>query len=136
MGGVSASTVNLYPKPYTCRCGEAGLTAEQQRELTAAAAAKADAAAAAAGAVTADAAAAAAGAAAVRAVPLGCDRSGALYWDLHCAKLLTGASLVQRLGASSRKPVTCIGFALDGGLFISVITGLHCASAGGHHDML
>jgi hypothetical protein len=73
-----------------CRCGEGGLSVEQQRELTAAAAAKADAAAAAASAGAGDAAAAAATAAAVRIRPLGCDRRGAAYYDLGCAHLLAG----------------------------------------------
>jgi hypothetical protein len=73
-----------------CRCGEGGLSVEQQRELTAAAAAKADAAAAAASAGAGDVAAAAATAAAVRIRPLGCDRRGAVYYDLGCARLLAG----------------------------------------------
>jgi len=86
------------PKPdredailHACRCGKGGLTVEQQRELTAAAAVKADAAAAAAGAGAAAAAATAAGAAALRAAPLGRDRGGGLYWDLPCSELLAGA---------------------------------------------
>lgn len=79
------------------------LTIEQQRELMEAGMAKAAAATLPPGSFPA-AAGPAANPAAVRILPLGQDRTEALFWKLYCAPILAGGSLLDNLPKASSLP--------------------------------